>query len=321
MNKTYYDILEVPVDADASTIRKAYLKKSLKYHPDKNPNNVEAAKAKFIQIGEANEILSDPAQRRAYDQELRATGGRPRPSSGFGFNFHTNKTNDNFNGGGSEEDQDQAYETYMDAFDSTVAGMSEAELGVMIGTISALAGIVGSLVGSRVLGGGTDASHGQSSRSARSTSTTTTSAKSRFLGSAGSVVGGMVASKAASSSVRALHQDSIKRLSYKEDCRRALERGEPIPDPPKTSFLGSQLGDVLKHTFGSSSRTMGTEHNSKANTNNDNNFNNIPHQTNGYASSNGQQQHESGSGQGPDLWGMAAAAFTAGAKAAAAKQR
>jgi len=225
---TYYDILEVPVDADAGTIRKAYLKKSLKYHPDKNPNNVEAAKASFIRIGEANEVLSDPAKRRAYDHELRATGGRPRPSSSTNSN-KTNSNNNNSNGGGGwEEDQDQAYETYMDAFDSTVAGMSEAELGLMIGTISALAGIVGSLVGSRVLGGGADASQ----------CSLTTSAKSRFLGSAGSVVGGMVASKAASSSIRALHQDSIQRLSYKEDCRRALERGDPVPDPPRTSFQG-----------------------------------------------------------------------------------
>jgi len=39
--KTYYDVLEVPVDADAATIRKSYLKKSLKYHPDKNPSNQE----------------------------------------------------------------------------------------------------------------------------------------------------------------------------------------------------------------------------------------------------------------------------------------
>lgn len=323
---TYYDILEVPVDADASTIRKAYLKKSLKYHPDKNPNNVQAAKAKFIRIGEANEVLSDPAKRRAYDHELRATGGRPRPnSSGFGFHFNNNKTNTNNNnnnnnsngGGGWEEDHDQAYETYMDAFDSTVAGMSEAELGVMIGTISALAGIVGSLVGSRVLGGGADASQGRGRVSASASATT--SAKSRFLGSAGSVVGGMVASKAASSSVRALHQDSIQRLSYKEDCRRALERGDPVPDPPRTSFLGSQLGGVLKNTFGAS--------NSHA-SNNDSNWNNIPNNHtngNGNASRNGQHQHqqqrEGGSGQGPDLWGMAAAALAAGAKAAAAKQR
>jgi curved DNA-binding protein CbpA len=290
--KTYYDILEVPVDADAATIRKSYLKKSLKHHPDKNPNNVEEAKAKFIEIGEANEILSDPARRRVYDQELRATGGR-RPS---GFN------NNNVNGGVSD---DKTYENYMDNFDSTVAGMSEAELGVMIGTISALAGIVGSIVGSRILGGA-DGSQTNCS----------TTAKSRFLGSAGSVVGGMVASKAASSSVRALHQDSIKRLSYKEDCRRAVERGEPIPEPPQTSFIGSQIGDVLKNTM-SSAKNMATGATNMGSDNSNDNFNN-PNQNNGNTS-NGQR--EGGSGQKFDLWKMAAAGFTAGAKAAAAKQR
>eukprot|EP00536_Pseudo-nitzschia_multiseries_P000277 jgi/Psemu1/178383/e_gw1.4.301.1 len=66
--KTYYEILEVDPNADASTIRKAYLKKSLKYHPDKNPDNVEEAKAKFIEIGQAHETLSDPVKRRAYDR-------------------------------------------------------------------------------------------------------------------------------------------------------------------------------------------------------------------------------------------------------------
>ncbi|OEU07895.1 heat shock protein DnaJ, partial [Fragilariopsis cylindrus CCMP1102] len=65
--KNYYDILEVPKDASAAVIRKAYLRKSLKYHPDKNPNNLEESKAKFIEIGEANETLSDPTKRRIYD--------------------------------------------------------------------------------------------------------------------------------------------------------------------------------------------------------------------------------------------------------------
>jgi len=222
--KTYYEILEVPVNADTVTIRKSYLKKSLKYHPDKNPNNEEEAKARFIEIGEAYEVLSEPARRRAYDQELRATGGKI-PSD----------FKKKFNGGASDA---QAYDNYMDAFDATVSGMSEAEIAATIGTVSALAGIIGSIVGSRVMGGAA----GGKERSG-------SSGKQSFISSAGSLVGGLVASEIVSTSVRTLHQDSVDRLRYKEDCRRAVERGEPIPEPPQTSFIGGQIGDVLKKTF------------------------------------------------------------------------
>lgn len=48
---TYYDILCVDPSVEQGAIRKAYLKLSLKHHPDKNPNNVEEAKNKFIEIG------------------------------------------------------------------------------------------------------------------------------------------------------------------------------------------------------------------------------------------------------------------------------
>lgn len=226
--KTYYDVLEVAVNADAVTIRKSYLKKSLKYHPDKNPDNEEEAKANFIEVGEAYETLSDPSKRRMYDQELRATGGRKTNS--FKKNPH------------ADASDDQAYDNYMDAFDATVAGMSPTELEAMIGTVSALAGIVGSMVGSHVLRRGTgDRRHGSESISLRNS----------VLGAAGSMVGGYVASEIASSSVRALHQNSIDRLRHKEDCRRAVERGESIPERPQELSIRNRIGSILKNTMGS----------------------------------------------------------------------
>jgi len=285
--KTYYDVLEVPVNADPATIRKAYLKKSLKHHPDKNPNNQEEAKTKFIEIGEANEILSDPARRRVYDQELRATGNR-KPSG----------HNKNSHGGVSDA---QAYGNYMDAFDATVSSMSEAELAATIGTVSALAGIVGSIVGSRALGG----ADGGQQRGSRGSA-----ARNSFLSSAGSVVGGLVASEIASSSVRALHQDSVKRLNYKEDCRRAVERGESIPEPPQTSFVGSQVGGILKNAMNSVTN-MATGA-AMGNNNSDDNFNN-PNQNNGDPS-NGQRQGGNANTFG-NMWRMAAAGVK-GAQAA-----
>jgi hypothetical protein len=48
---TYYDTLGIDPSVEQGAVRKAYLKLSLKHHPDKNPNNVEEAKAKFIEIG------------------------------------------------------------------------------------------------------------------------------------------------------------------------------------------------------------------------------------------------------------------------------
>ncbi len=63
----YYKILELTKDATESDIKKAYRKQARKYHPDLNPND-NAAKTKFQQINEANEVLSDPEKRKKYDQ-------------------------------------------------------------------------------------------------------------------------------------------------------------------------------------------------------------------------------------------------------------
>lgn len=217
-SSSYYEVLDVPVDADAASIRKAYLKKSLKYHPDKNPDSSEEAKAKFIQIGQAYEVLSDPTTRRIYDQEIRR-GGRRASYNGFG------NTSGYGNGGASPSDQ--AYDKYRDAFDTAAASMSESDLA----TIARLAGVVGAVLSSRMLGGADDGTRRKSASGKRS-----------VLVSAGSAMGGL----AASASVRALHRDSLKRLSHKEECRKAVERGEPMPPPPKTSSMGTVFKKALE---------------------------------------------------------------------------
>lgn len=63
----YYHVLELAKNASESDIKKAYRKMARKYHPDLNPKD-EAAKKKFQQINEANEVLSDPEKRKKYDQ-------------------------------------------------------------------------------------------------------------------------------------------------------------------------------------------------------------------------------------------------------------
>ena len=65
----YYKLLGVKRSATKSEIRRAFKKLSLKYHPDKNKDNPEKAKAKFIKIANAYEVLNDDKLRKIYDEQ------------------------------------------------------------------------------------------------------------------------------------------------------------------------------------------------------------------------------------------------------------
>lgn len=67
MKEDYYDILGVSKTASAAEIKKAYRKKALQYHPDKNPGDAKAEEL-FKKAAEAYEILSDPNKKAKYDQ-------------------------------------------------------------------------------------------------------------------------------------------------------------------------------------------------------------------------------------------------------------
>ncbi|EPY53873.1 DNAJ protein Caj1/Djp1-type [Schizosaccharomyces cryophilus OY26] len=66
-DKEYYEILNVPVNADFTTIKKSYRRLAIRLHPDKNPNNSEEARENFQKLGEAYQVLSDPELRKRYD--------------------------------------------------------------------------------------------------------------------------------------------------------------------------------------------------------------------------------------------------------------
>jgi len=90
----YYVTLGISRDANETQIKKAYRKLALKHHPDKNPDNKEAAAEKFKQISEAFAVLSDQSKREAYDryghEGVKAhEEGRGMGSGGFGgSDFH-----------------------------------------------------------------------------------------------------------------------------------------------------------------------------------------------------------------------------------------
>ncbi len=88
--KDYYDVLGVARDASDEEIKKAFRKLAHKYHPDVAKDKT-TGEAKFKEINEANEVLSDPEKRRKYD-ELGANWNHPErqpapPQGGFGGGY------------------------------------------------------------------------------------------------------------------------------------------------------------------------------------------------------------------------------------------
>jgi curved DNA-binding protein len=106
--KDYYKILGVPRNADDKAIKKAYRELARKYHPDHNQGD-DKAKARFQEINEAHEVLSDPDKRSKYDQfgmdweRAQQAGGDfdwSRYASGGGPNVRYTYAGDMFGGSG-----------------------------------------------------------------------------------------------------------------------------------------------------------------------------------------------------------------------------
>lgn len=97
----YYEVLEIQRNATPEEIKKAYRQKAIKFHPDKNPGD-KTAEARFKEISEAYEVLSDEKKRQIYDRHgkagLEGAGGMPG-SGGHGF-----------------ASMDEALRTFMGAF-------------------------------------------------------------------------------------------------------------------------------------------------------------------------------------------------------------
>lgn len=84
--RDYYEVLGVSKTATADEIKKAYKKKAIQYHPDKNPDNAEAEE-KFKEAAEAYEVLSNEQKRAQYDRFGHQAPGGFGGHSGGGFSM------------------------------------------------------------------------------------------------------------------------------------------------------------------------------------------------------------------------------------------
>ncbi len=123
--RDYYDVLGVSKDADSNSLKSAYRKLAMQYHPDKNPGDSNAEK-KFKEVSEAYEVLSNSEKRQAYDaygHDAFSQAGGSGFSEGFGgFGSFSDIFEDffgDFSGGGTsrqkqQRGQDLKYEIDID---------------------------------------------------------------------------------------------------------------------------------------------------------------------------------------------------------------
>lgn len=101
--RDYYETLEVSRDASAPELKKAFKKKAMKFHPDRNPDNPQAAE-KFKEAAEAYDVLGNEEKRRKYDQFGHQAFGAGAGGGGFGGNMNDifDMFGDIFGGGGGQ---------------------------------------------------------------------------------------------------------------------------------------------------------------------------------------------------------------------------
>ncbi|RYH62361.1 MAG: J domain-containing protein, partial [Alcaligenaceae bacterium] len=78
----HYKVLGIEPDATAAQIKDAYRRAAMRWHPDRNRDNIAEAERRFKEIGAAYAVLSDPGRRRHYDDQL-SQAGRESDDSGF----------------------------------------------------------------------------------------------------------------------------------------------------------------------------------------------------------------------------------------------
>lgn len=242
----YYDVLGVRPSADDREIRKAYLKLSLEHHPDKNPDNQDAAQAAFVRIGQAYQVLCDPVQRKEYDKHRRqggfsngtkysAANGGAGFASGFQSNYATSSNNYSTGSGGTSSQQNH-YASYKDAFEATMADLSDDEMQDLSGAAAMMGGIVGTILGSRMF------------------------KDHPILREVGPVVASALASQAAATMVKTARTQSKQKALASKERRERVARGEHISEQeqePPTNTLGEHLKEIIKDLVQHSAKEVG----------------------------------------------------------------
>lgn len=133
--KDYYEVLGVEKTADPASLKQAYRKLALKFHPDRNPGD-KSAEARFKEISEAYQVLSDPEKRQAYDRygHQGLSGSGFRPFTGFEEIFESFGDIFDFFGGGrrtrnyAQPGEDLRYDLTIDFLDAVLGSTHEIEI-------------------------------------------------------------------------------------------------------------------------------------------------------------------------------------------------
>ena len=150
-------------------------------------------------------------KRASYDRELAAGKGRTMRRT-------TTRANDVKNEAQTAKD----FDNFMNMFDQTVAGMSEEEINMAMGAAAVVGGVIGSILGARAAKGNS------------------------FLSSVASMAGSAMASQAASTLVKSVHEDSVQRVLEKEERDAAIARGESVPRHSASQGRDRMLQDAVK---------------------------------------------------------------------------
>ncbi|XP_034476933.1 dnaJ homolog subfamily B member 6 isoform X2 [Drosophila innubila] len=115
----YYKVLDVARTATDGEVKKAYRKLALKWHPDKNPDNLEEANKRFRELSEAYEVLSDARKRRIYDaratlhKSSASSSANSSSSSGYYSRYRSGGSASNSSSSASRDyDYDYYYPSY-----------------------------------------------------------------------------------------------------------------------------------------------------------------------------------------------------------------